>query len=109
MARKVKVFQHGTAAGILEETDEASYRFTYDRAYLANEPPAPPVSLTLPLRPEPYESKVLFSFFDGLIPEGWLLNLAVKNWKLNQKDRMGLLIEACGDCIGSVHIEKAEV
>lgn len=31
-----------------------------------------PVSFSVPLRPEPFEDKRLFPFFDGLIPEGWL-------------------------------------
>jgi serine/threonine-protein kinase HipA len=48
----------------------------------------------------------MFAFFDGLIPEGWLLDLAVRNWKLDPRDRMGLLLEACRDCIGAVHIQS---
>jgi serine/threonine-protein kinase HipA len=47
----------------------------------------------------------MFSFFDGLIPEGWLLRIAEKNWKLNERDRMGLLLACCKDCIGAVSIE----
>jgi serine/threonine-protein kinase HipA len=46
----------------------------------------------------------LFPFFDGLIPEGWLLDIAEKNWKLNEKDRMGLLLTFCKNCIGAVSI-----
>lgn len=69
----------GKYAGRLQETDNG-YRFQYDADYLqtAN---ALAVSLTLPLRAEPYESHTLFPFFDGLIPEGWLLQVAVDNWK----------------------------
>jgi len=48
----------------------------------------------------------LFSFFDGLIPEGWLLDIAEKNWKLDPRDRMGLLLACCRDCIGAVSIEE---
>ena len=44
----------------------------------------------------------MFPFFDGLIPEGWLLDIATKNWKLNPNDRMGLLMTCCKDCIGAV-------
>ena len=47
---------------------------------------------------------LLFPFFDGLIPEGWLLDIAEKNWKLNQRDRMGLLMACCADCIGAVSV-----
>jgi serine/threonine-protein kinase HipA len=46
----------------------------------------------------------LFSFFDGLIPEGWLLDIAEKNWKLNPRDRMGLLLMCCKDCIGAISV-----
>ncbi|NBV98183.1 MAG: hypothetical protein EBR67_01570 [Proteobacteria bacterium] len=51
-----------------------------------------------------HDSSVLFPFFDGLIPEGWLLNIAERNWKLNPRDRMGLLMACCLDCIGAVSI-----
>jgi serine/threonine-protein kinase HipA len=62
------------------------------------------VSLTLPLSQEPYHSSVLFPFFDGLIPEGWLLGIAEKSWKINQRDRMSLLMACCKDCIGAVSV-----
>jgi serine/threonine-protein kinase HipA len=71
--------------------DEQGYHFVYDQAY-AGMADARPVSLTLPVRGAPYTSRVLFPFFDGLIPEGWLLEIAEKNWKLNPRDRMGLLL-----------------
>ncbi len=41
---------------------------------------------------------------DGLIPEGWLLNIAETNWKIDRKDRMSLLLALCNDCIGDVKI-----
>ncbi len=88
-------------AGILSETDDG-YVFKYDAEYLSDN--AGPVSLTLPIRKEPYVSKVLFPFFDGLIPEGWLLDIAEKNWKIDVRDRMGLLLVCCRDCIGAVSI-----
>ena len=60
----------------------------------------------MPLEKKEYHSKTLFPFFDGLIPEGWLLDLAVKNWKLSVNDRFGLLLATCRDCIGDVWIEQ---
>ena len=63
------------------------------------------VSLTLPLTEKAYHDKVLFPFFDGLIPEGWLLDIAEKNWKIDARDRMSLLLACCKDCIGAVGIE----
>jgi serine/threonine-protein kinase HipA len=85
--------------------DELGYHFVYDKAYLA-QPKARAVSLTLPLQEAAFNSKILFPFFDGLIPEGWLLDIAEKNWKLNPRDRMGLLLACCKDCIGAVSIAE---
>ena len=68
-----------------------------------------PVSLSLPLQKEKYISKYLFPFFDGLIPEGWLLDMVVNNWKVDNKDRFGLLMISCKDCIGDVHIELVDM
>lgn len=100
--RQAKVFTNQTFTGLIQE-DENGYSFTYDNEYLATEG-AIPISLTLPLSNEPYRSMVLFPFFDGLIPEGWLLDIAQRSWKINRRDRFSLLLACCKDCIGSVSI-----
>lgn len=100
--RRAEIKVHNELAGWLNE-DENGYHFQYARAYLQMKDPKP-VSLTLPLQENEFTSKVLFSFFDGLIPEGWLLTIAEKNWKLNPRDRMGLLLACCKDCIGAVSV-----
>jgi serine/threonine-protein kinase HipA len=102
MNRKATVYMHGLLAGSIQEV-ETGYSFQYDKVYLENNG-AMAVSLTLPLSKEVYLSNILFPFFDGLIPEGWLLDIAQKNWKLNQRDRMGLLLACCKDCIGAVSL-----
>jgi len=102
--RKAKVYMHKELAGFLTETTDG-YSFTYDKDFLTVSG-AKPVSLTLPLQDKPFESKTLFPFFDGLIPEGWLLEIAEKNWKLSARDRMGLLLACCRNCIGAVSIEE---
>jgi serine/threonine-protein kinase HipA len=86
----------------LEEQDN-SYVFSYSPDYL-DLTDAAAASLSLPLQSEPFEDKRLFPFFDGLIPEGWLLEIAEHTWKLNPRDRMGLLQACCRDCIGAVSI-----
>lgn len=100
------VYFKNVFAGIIRE-DENGYMFLYDTDYLQRKD-AQPISLTLPLRKEPYVSQILFPFFDGLIPEGWLLDVAVKSWKIDQRDRMGLLLACCSDCIGAVSVKQIE-
>lgn len=101
MTRRAKIFFKNIFAGTLEQVEDL-YIFSYDQTYLGLDLPA--ISLTLPKRTQSYQSKILFPFFDGLIPEGWLLNIATKNWKLDPNDRMGLLLTLCHDCIGAVHV-----
>lgn len=100
--RTAYVYVREIFAGILKETDYG-YSFVYDDDYLKGANPTA-VSLTLPLQAEEYTSKTLFAFFDGLIPEGWLLNIVSHNWKIDRKDRFGLLLVACKDPIGNVQI-----
>jgi len=100
--RKAEIKYGNVTAGWLSQ-DEEGYHFVYDQSYLKGENPLP-ISLTMPLQDKPYTDKVLFPFFDGLIPEGWLLSIAQKNWKLNPRDRMGLLLACCKDCIGAVSV-----
>ncbi len=102
--RTAYVYVRERFAGILKETD-GGYSFAYDAAYLNGEKPTA-VSLTLPLQKEEFVSKTLFAFFDGLIPEGWLLDIVTHNWKIDPKDRFGLLLVACKDCIGNVSIRS---
>ena len=104
--KRAKVYVHDREAGVLIE-DENGSMFRYLDDYLGSAG-AEAVSLTLPLRTEEYRDKVLFPFFDGLIPEGWLLNIAENSWKINQRDRMSLLLACCKDCIGAVSIIAEE-
>ena len=108
--KQAKVFISNTLAAILTE-DEAGYEFMYLPEYLASDS-AIPVSLTLPLSDKPYRDNVLFPFFDGLIPEGWLLDIAEQSWKISARDRFSLLLACCKDCIGNISVipmEESEV
>lgn len=100
--RQAKIIIDEQVAGILTETEDA-YIFSYDETYLGGKNKKP-VSLTLPLQKEPFKADNLFPFFDGLIPEGWLLEIVQKNCKLNPRDRMGLLLATCKDCIGNISV-----
>ena len=88
--RKAKVFIYNKLSGFLIESEEG-YSFVYDIKYLTGSF-AKPVSLTLPLQDKPHVSSTMIAYFDGLIPEGWLLEIAEKSWKLNARDRMGSVI-----------------
>lgn len=101
MSESGKVYFKDQSCGVISKETDGSFTFTYNGSSA--------VSLTLPSQQEAYKSEELFPFFDGLIPEGWLLNLAEKNWKIPKNDRMTLLLTTCQDCIGAAHILGSEV
>lgn len=100
--RQAEIYRKDMLAGILTE-DGGEYRFCYEHSYLERED-ALPISLTMPLQEEAYVSPVLFPFFDGLIPEGWLLDVVLRNTDISILDRMSLLLLCCKECIGSVSV-----
>jgi serine/threonine-protein kinase HipA len=104
--RKGRVLLSGQLVGFIEETGTI-IAFTYSPEWLARKD-AVPISLTLPLRSESYLSQGLHPFFENLLPEGWLLEVASKKLKISKEDPFGLLLATCGDCVGAVEIEHSE-
>ena len=96
------VYYNDLECGIIKETDDG-FVFTYKKEYLESIGNNP-ISLNIPLSDKEYFSTVLHPFFDGLIPEGWLLDIAANKWGIKRNDRMGLLLTVCEDTIGAVSV-----
>ena len=96
----------GRRVGSLVEHPDDTVSFSDDTEWLAL-PGAVPVSLTLPLRAEPYRTRGLHPFFENLLPEGWLLELSTARLKIPKDDAFGLLLALCADCIGGVEVHPA--
>lgn len=101
--RQAIVKYNDIIAGMLSELETGEYEFQYNDSYIENHP-SDFITFNMPVRKLSYKSKNLFPFFDGLIPEGWLLNIASESWKINKNDRMGLLLACCQNTIGAVSI-----
>jgi serine/threonine-protein kinase HipA len=102
--RQAIIYYKETLAGILTETEEGEYKFQYDAEYIEKSPEQF-ITFTMPVTNVIYSEQRLFPVFEGLIPEGWLLDIASKNWKINKNDRMGLLLACCRNCIGALSVE----
>ncbi|MCO5231543.1 MAG: HipA N-terminal domain-containing protein [Chitinophagales bacterium] len=102
--RQGKVFYQDYFAGIVTETNDGDFTFEYDQEYIqrfSNQF----ITFSMPVSEKVYRENRLFSFFEGLIPEGWLFEIASESWKINKNDRMGLLLACCKNCIGAVSVE----
>jgi serine/threonine-protein kinase HipA len=92
-------------AGVLQETDDGEYIFSYYPDYIKDHPKQF-ITFQMPVDERTYRSRRLFPFFDGLIPEGWLLNITINTWRINRGDRMGLLLAIGKSCIGAVSVHQ---
>lgn len=101
--REAVIKYNNTPAGILRELDSGEYEFVYDQLYIHDHPDKF-ITFKMPVTSIPYRSNRLFPFFDGLIPEGWLLKIASETWRINMNDRMGLLLACCRNTIGAVSV-----
>ena len=102
---RARVFYGDKAAGELIKTP-VGFEFTYGPGYL-RDPEAMPISLAMPLRAEAYRSPTLFPFFDGLLPEGWLLDLTCASAKIDKDDKFHLLLHTGKDPVGAVSVLPA--
>lgn len=100
--RKANVLVHGVHAGILEELDKGKYQFIYSDNYYGA-----PMSLTMPLINKVYNFDVFPPFFEGLLPEGMMLEALLRKCKLDRNDYFGQLILVGHDVVGAVTIEEA--
>ena len=85
--RRAEVYQRAALAGYLTETEAKEFRFEYVAGYKGR-----PVSLTMPVRTEPYEFDKFPPFFEGLLPEGRQLEALLRTNKLDRNDLMGQLL-----------------
>lgn len=103
MMRNAVIYIKGEKAGVFQEIERgARYRFIYDQEYSGE-----PVSLTMPVKESQFEYEKFPPFFDGLLPEGYMLDSLLKLGKIDENDLFGQLIAVGGDLVGSVTVEEA--
>lgn len=101
--RKAKVYYKNELAGVLKETDN-EYTFQYDKDFLKKNIS---LSVSLPVQEQPFKSEKLFPFFEGLLPEGWYLDIVSTTQHIDSKDSFGILLSTTSvDTIGAVTVRK---
>ena len=101
--KKANVFVNGHPAGELQEIERGKlYRFIYLDTYQG-----PSVSLTMPMTKQVYEFTRFPPFFEGLLPEGIMLEGLLRQTKIDRDDFMSQIIVVGGDLVGNVTVEEA--
>ena len=102
--RKAEISVNGRPAGLLEETKPGrAYRFAYHAHYSGE-----PISLTMPVQGREYVFDRFPPFFDGLLPEGLMLESLLKKRKLDRRDLFGQLVTVGADLVGAVTVREIE-
>lgn len=102
--RQANVFVDGELAGKLQEIEQGKqYRFVYLKGYNGSS-----VSLTMPLTERIYEFDHFPPFFEGLLPEGIMLQGLLRQTKVDRDDLMSQIIAVGGDLVGNVTVEASE-
>ena len=106
--RRAEVYRNRVFAGILLETDNGSYIFTYDSGYY-NDNSKPGISLTIPKSQLIYTSEYLFPFFFNMLSEGTNRELQSKQLRINEKDFFGLLLATAQyETIGAITVKQID-
>lgn len=102
--RQCKVFVHDVEAGVLQETDDRLYVFTYRNDYTGA-----PVCIAMPIRREPYRSAHLFPYFFNMLSEGANRQTQSMLLHIDENDDFGILMAtAQEDTIGAVTVKPIE-
>lgn len=102
--RRAEVRQAGQVAGYLEERSAGGWIFRYLADYAGM-----PVSLTLPVRSEPYLFAEFPAVFDGLLPEGVQLEALLRTHKIDRRDAFRQLVTVGVDLVGSLTVQEVPV
>lgn len=101
--KKAKIYNFNQLAGYLLQVSEQEYIFEYEPDY-----EGPPISLTMPVATQRFTFRTFPPFFDGLLPEGVLLEALLKQAKIDRKDYFEQLLTVGADLVGSVTVVRDE-
>lgn len=99
--RLASICVDGVLAATFEELEpQRRYRLTYQADYQG-----PPISLTIPRTQAVHEFDRFPSFFEGLLPEGEMMEALLKLRKLDRHDLYGQLLAVGEDLVGAVTVK----
>lgn len=102
MNRKAIISVNKIPAAEFIELDKG-FEINYLSTYIGQ-----PISLTLPLNKVNNTFESFPAFFDGLLPEGIMLEILLKKFKLDTNDFFSQLLVVGSDLVGAVTVEEVK-
>lgn len=99
--RNAIVFVHDKKAGVLSQESSGGYLFVYDDNYEGEA-----VSLTMPKSQKEYHFSAFPPFFEGLLPEGIMLEGLLRIGKIDKTDYLAQLTATGNDLVGAVTVKE---
>ena len=103
------VLLSGEPVGVLTSSGDGRGTIEYLPEVVERSHDLPLLSLSLPVRREPYSADETNPFLSGLLPEGAVRSALARRWRLAENDVFGLLTIAGGDCAGAVAFVPEEM
>ncbi len=108
-SRVLRVWMNGLSVGIWRVGAAGHHEFDYDAAWLA-QPAARPISLSMPMRVEPYKDERVRAFFDNLLPDNDLIRQRIQTrFGTSSTSPFDLLAEVGRDCVGAIQLLPDDV
>jgi serine/threonine-protein kinase HipA len=101
-ADRLIVLLSGEPVGVLTSSGDGRGTIEYLPEVVERSSDLPVLSLSLPVRREPYNADETNPFLSGLLPEGAVRSALARRWRLAENDVFGLLAIAGRDCAGAV-------
>lgn len=101
------VWLYGQRVATIERAKRARLRLTYSETALEEyRLGVPLLSMSMPLRPEPYTHGVVQPFVDGILPEDPARTVLAREHDVSADDSLGLLAALGRDCAGALIIQS---
>ena len=100
--RKAAIFVNNVKAAYLVELNKYSYEVQYLEKYKG-----PPISLTISTEQRIHTFAQFPPFFEGLLPEGLMLESLLRRKKIDRDDFLSQLIAVGEDLVGSITVQSS--
>lgn len=93
--------------GRIEGNSSEDARFSYSKEYISGNDSGA-ISISLPIQDEPFSPEKTKTFFDGLLPEGFMRKSIATNMHFDENDYLSILYNLGKECLGAIRIDDSD-